>query len=151
MNDDDNMQAADGEATEDQLAQLPPERLVQMLREKRRSEGNYRAQLREVEEERDRLSEAVSGYQRAAFDDFARSRRVQDSAVDDVAEKLSVGDLLDESGRLDEEKAGAALEELRREKPHYFQPIPQSNSADFTGSSNGLGLNSALWGDILAH
>lgn len=137
------------EPSDDQLAQLPAERLAQMLREKRKSEGNYRTQLREVEAERDKLSETVSGYQRASFGEFAREKRVRDSAVDDVAEKVNVAELLDDTGRLDQEKAAAALDELSRAKPHFFEQAPKVSSVDFTGSTAESGGESASWGDIL--
>lgn len=137
------------EPTDDQLAQLPAERLAQMLREKRRSEGGYRTQLREAEAERDRLAEAVQGYQRASFDEFARGRKVLDSAVEDVLEKVNVAELLGEDGRLDEERAGKALEELRASKPHFFEAASARSSADFTGSTADQGEKSASWGAIL--
>ncbi|MGP5198379.1 hypothetical protein ACTXKN_04390 [Brachybacterium alimentarium] len=137
------------EPTDDQLAQLPAEKLAQMLREKRRSEGNYRTQLREVEADRDRLAEAVQGYQRASFDEFARGRKVLDSAVDDVAEKVNVAELLGDDGQLDEERAAEALEALRSTKPHFFEAAPSKSSADFTGFTADAGEKSASWGDIL--
>ena len=145
-----NNNDSNDEMADDQLAQLPAERLAQMLREKRKSEGSYRTQLREAEAERDRLSEAVSGYQRASFDEFARGRKVLDSAVEDVAEKVNVSEMLGEDGRVDEEKVGAALDELRKEKPHFFAAPPSSSSADFTGSTSEQREESASWGDILS-
>lgn len=139
----------DQELADDQLAQLPAERLAQMLRDKRKSEGGYRTQLREAEAERDRLSDAVAGFQRARFDEFARGRKVLDSAVEDVAEKVNVAELLGDDGTVDEEKAGAALDELRTSKPHFFERVARSSSVDFTGSTTGPGGESTSWGDIL--
>lgn len=149
----DEMKNETNEATEpndDQLAQLPAEKLAQMLREKRQSEGRYRTQLREVEAERDQLSQTVSGYQRASFDQFARGRNVLDSAVDDVAEKVSFAELLDDSGHVDEQKAGEALDTLRQNKPHYFEAAAKSSGADFTGSTAAAPVEKATWGDVLA-
>ena len=59
-----NNNDSNDEMADDQLAQLPAERLAQMLREKRKSEGNYRTQLREAEAERTgsrRRSRGISG------------------------------------------------------------------------------------------
>ncbi|MGO2773957.1 MAG: hypothetical protein ACTIB2_11190 [Brachybacterium tyrofermentans] len=150
MNTNDNNDGSTAEPTDDQLAQLPPEKLAQMVREKRQAEGRYRTQLREAEAERDRLAETVQGYQRSTFEEFARGRKVLDSAVDDVADKVNVAELLGEDGRLDEERAGAALEELRTSRPHYFEAAPRKSSADFTGSAAGQGDESASWSNILA-
>lgn len=138
------------EPTDDQLAQLPAERLAQMLREKRQSEGKYRTQLREAEAQRDELSQTVSGYQRASFDQFARGRKVLDTAVDDVAEKVNMADLLDERGQVDEEKAGAALDALRQDRPHYFAQPPRSSTVEPSYSSPGLPEAGASWGDVLS-
>ena len=150
MNDnDETMNDEAVELADDQLAQVPAEKLAQMLREKRRSEGSYRTQLREAEAERDRLSAAVSGYQRKSFDEFARGRKVLDSAVDEVAEKLDVSELLDENGQEDEEKAGAALDELKRSKPHFFKAMPMRSSVDTSSYSTGDLIESASWGDVL--
>lgn len=152
MNDEKNSQSTNQttEPTDDQLAQLPAEKLAQMLREKRQSEGRYRTQLREVEAERDKLSQAVSGYQRASFGELARSKQVLDSAVDDVAEKVSLAELLDESGRLDEQKATEALDALRQNKPHFFEAAPSKSGADFTGSTAAAPVEKATWGDVLS-
>lgn len=149
MNTNDNSNET-AEPADDQLAQLPAEKLAQMVREKRQAEGRYRTRLREAEAERDRLAETVQGYQRSTFDEFARGRKVLDSAVDDVAEKVNVAELLGEDGQLDEERAGAALDALRTSRPHYFEAAPAKSSADFTGSTVGQGDESASWSNILA-
>lgn len=150
MNTNDNNNGSAAEPTDDQLAQLPAEKLAQMVREKRRSEGSYRTQLREAEAERDRLADAVKGYQRASFDEFARGRSVLPSAVEDVAEKVNVAELLADDGRLDEQRAGEALDTLRTAKPHYFEAAAGASSVDFTGSTSGQGEESASWGNILS-
>lgn len=149
MNDDVMVNDETAEPADDQLAQLPAEKLAQMLREKRRSEGSYRTQLREAEAERDRLSEAVAGYQRARFVEFARGRKVLASAVEDVAEKVNVSELLGEDGAVDEKKAGAALDELRKEKPHFFQQPQKASTVDYSNYRAEPHDESASWGDIL--
>lgn len=138
------------EPTDDQLAQVPAEKLAHMLREKRRSEGNYRTQLREAEVERDRLTDVVKGYQRARFGELARGRRVRpvlDSALEDVVEKVDVGELLGEDGQLDEEKVNTALDELSRSKPHFFRQPGRSSGEG--GSPHVDVPEDASWGDVL--
>ncbi|WP_026820177.1 hypothetical protein [Arthrobacter castelli] len=138
------------ETSDDQLLQLPPEKLVAMVRDKRKAEATYRTKLRDTEAERDKLSETVGGYQKSAFSDFAKSQRVLDSAVDDVAGSLDVSELLDESGQVDQEKATAALEELKQSKPHYFQRPPMQTGTDRVGGSGeGNVKPEASWGDVL--
>lgn len=137
------------EATDDQLLQLPPEKLVAMLKDKRKSEANYRTQLRDTEAERDKLAGVVEGHRREAFGEFAKSKNVVDSAVDDVAEKVNVAELLDDNGNLDTSKASAALEDLKGSKPHYFVQPAGSSSVDFSGSAGESQEKQATWADVI--
>lgn len=138
------------EVEDEQLMQVPQERLVAMLKDKRKSEAAYRTKLREAEAERDSLQGTVTGFQQKAFGEFAKGQAVLDSALDDVSEKLDIGELLDESGQVDQDRAKAALEDLRKSRPHYFtQPAGQSG-ADFSAGVGESTKPQASWGDLLS-
>lgn len=143
-------QTEETDVTDDQLLQLPPERLVAMLRDKRKSEGTYRAKLRDAEAERDTLKGTVTGYQQKAFHQFAKGQNVQDTALEDVAERLDIASLLGEDGQVDEAAAKTALEDLRKSRPHYFVQSAGQSGGDFAG---GMGeapsRRQATWDEVL--
>lgn len=143
-------QPIDDQTTDDQLLQLPTEKLVSMLRDKRKSEAAYRTQLREAEAERDTLKGTVTGYQQKGFHEFAKGHSVLDSALDDVTDKLDVASLLSDDGQVDQDKAKAALEDLRQSRPHYFQQPAGQSGGDFSGSvGEAPPQRETAWGDVL--
>lgn len=135
------------EAPEDQLLGLPVEKLAAMVREKRKAEASVRAKLRDAEAERDRLSGAVTGYQRRAFADAAKGAQMQESALDDVLAVVDLEAVLGEDGTVDAAKVHDALGELRKSKPHYFR-VPGRSGGDFTGGGF-IVPPSSQWSDVL--
>lgn len=146
-----NQEQEQVEESDDQLLQLPAERLVAMLRDKRKAEAAYRTKLRETETERDTLKGTVTGFQQKAFHQFAKGHAVLDTALDDVSEKLDIAGLLDESGQVDQDRAKAALEDLKKSRPHYFtQPAGQSGADFSAGVGEAPPKREATWGDVLS-
>lgn len=136
------------ESSEDQLLGLPVEKLAAMVREKRKAEASVRAKLRDAEAERDRLSGAVSGYQRRAFAEAAKGAQMQESALDDVLAVVDLEAVLGEDGTVDAAKAQKALGELRKSKPHYFKAVPMRSGGDITGGGYAV-RPSSQWADVL--
>lgn len=70
--------------------------------------ARYRHRLRETEAERDRLADQVTALRRAAVDDRVRGHKVP---VDGFwASGVTLEDLIDEDGNLDDEKIEAAAD-----------------------------------------
>ncbi|WP_336633033.1 MULTISPECIES: hypothetical protein [unclassified Microbacterium] len=132
---------------DDDLAALPAERLAEMLREKRRAEATVRSRLREVETERDALSERVTAWQGDRFAALAKDGRVVESAVKDVAALVPLESVLDDAGLVDAEKVSEALIALRQERPHLFQRVGASGPDSF-GGAQGV-PQSVSWSDVL--
>ncbi|WP_104177649.1 hypothetical protein [Cryobacterium sp. Y50] len=140
-----------GEVADDQLAQLPAERLAQMLRDKRKAEANVRARLRDVEGERDKLSGVVTGFQRSALNDLATEAGVAPTALTDLDAHLQLDQILGDDGTLDAAKTSAALSSLRSERPHLFTQSGAaiaSSAESFTGSQTDF-QHAATWGDVI--
>lgn len=131
---------------EDNLAELAPEKLAGMVRDKRKAEANVRGKLRETEAERDKLAEAVTGFRRQAFAEAAKAARVQDSAVDDVLNAVSLEAVLAEDGTIDAGKVSEAVGALRKSHPHYFKQASSFSAQG--GAPGGDGLD-ASWSDVL--
>jgi hypothetical protein len=131
---------------EDNLAELAPEKLAGMVRDKRKAEANVRGKLRETEAERDKLAEAVTGFRRQAFAEAAKAARVQDSAVDDVLNAVSLEAVLAEDGTIDAGKVSEAVGTLRKSHPHYFKQASSFSAQG--GAPGGDGLD-ASWSDVL--
>ena len=132
---------------DDDLAALPAERLAEMLREKRRAEAAVRSRLREVETERDALTERVTTWQGDRFAELAKSGRVVESAVKDVQALVPLETVLDDAGLVDAEKVSAALIDLRQERPHLFQQVTASGPDSF-GGANGF-TQPVSWADVI--
>lgn len=135
------------EEQEDNLLELPPEKLAGMVRDKRKAEASVRSKLREAEAERDRLSGTVSGFRRQAFAAAAKESKVQDSAIEDVLGAVNIDDVLGEDGTVDAEKVEQSLEGLRRSHPHYFHQMPRSSGSAEGGAPGGF--EGASWSDVL--
>ncbi len=133
------------------LAALPPERLVAMLREKRRAEAGLRERLREVEGERDAHAGVVAAYQRDELWSHAVSHRPHPSARSDIEARIPLESVLGEDGKVDAEKVSGAVQALRTQAPHYFeQASPRSGvpGGGVTGE-DAPGGATALWSDVL--
>lgn len=132
---------------EDNLAELAPEKLAGMVRDKRKAEANVRGKLRDAEAERDKLAEAVNGFRRQAFSEAAKAARVQDTAVDDVLKVVDLETVLAEDGTIDAAKVTEAVRGLQKTHPHYFKPVGASTIAQGSAPA-GDGLD-ASWSDVL--
>lgn len=134
------------ETADDQLLGLPAEKLVAMLRDKRKAESSVRSKLRDAESERDKLSASVTGYQRSAFGEAAKRLNLQPSAVDDALTAVDMSEVLGDDGVVDPEKVGEALVKLKQSKPHYFKGVSRVNASDAGWAGE---PSSAAWGDVL--
>ncbi|PCC58646.1 hypothetical protein CIK58_01525 [Brevibacterium aurantiacum] len=132
---------------EDNLLELPPEKLAGMVRDKRKAEASVRSKLREAEAERDKLAGTVTGFRRQAFAATAAASKVQESAMDDVLGAVGLDNVLGEDGTVDAEKVQESLQALRRSHPHYFEPIPKASSIGQGGAP--AGFEGASWSDVL--
>lgn len=133
--------------SDDNLAELAPEKLAGMVRDKRKAEANVRGKLRDAEAERDKLAEAVTGFRRQAFGEIAKASRVQDTAVDDVLKVVDLETVLAEDGTIDAAKVTEAVRGLQKTHPHYFKPVGASTIAQGTAPA-GDDLD-ASWSDVL--
>ena len=135
---------------DDELAKLAPERLAQMLRDKRKAEATVRGKLRETETERDTLAGTVSSFQRGKLHELAKAGGVLDTALSDLDAHLKAEDLLGEDGTIDSEKVTAALVALKKEKPHYFPQISRTSGSPSNGHTGAIsGSTAARWSDVL--
>jgi len=107
--------------------------------------AKYRTRLREVETERDTVSERLTGYQRREAERLAADKlsRPGDLWLDGA----EVGGLLDDEGRLDEEKVAAAVAGVLDGRPQLeagrVRPRPDA-------AQGGSGAPQAPgWGDVL--
>lgn len=132
---------------QDNLLELPPEKLAGMVRDKRKAEASVRSKLREAEAERDKLAGAVTGFRRQAFAATAAASKVQESAMDDVLGAVGLDNVLGDDGTVDAEKVQESLQALRRSHPHYFEPIPKASSIGQGGAP--AGFEGASWSDVL--
>lgn len=132
---------------EDNLAELAPEKLAGMVRDKRKAEASVRSKLREAEAERDKLAGTVTGFRRQAFAAAAKSTQLQDTAVDDALKVVDLEAVLAEDGTVDAAKVKEAMQGLRKSHPHYFKSVGASTIAQGTAPA-GDGLD-ASWSDVL--
>lgn len=139
--------------TDDDLTTVPHERLVEMLREKRKAEADVRARLREVEGERDALSATVTAWQGEKLQDAARAAKVAETALGDLPQYVPLVSVLADDGRFDAEKATAAFEALKETRPHLFD-VPRTAARSTDGGPGPLGGSAtppaASWSDVLA-
>lgn len=149
VNSDENLPSKNGTVpeAEDNLLELPPEKLAGMLRDKRKAEASVRSKLREAEAERDKLAGAVTGFRRQSFAATAAASKVQESAMDDVLGAVGLDNVLGDDGTVDAEKVQESLQALRRSHPHYFEPIPKASSIGQGGAP--AGFEGASWSDVL--
>ncbi len=92
----------------------------------RREAASYRRRLRDAEGERDRLAEQVAGYQRREAEQLVergRGFRRMSSGSDLWTGGVSLTDVLAEDGRVDQDKALAAMERVLQERPHWAKPV----------------------------
>ncbi|WP_193086462.1 hypothetical protein [Brevibacterium aurantiacum] len=132
---------------QDNLLELPPEKLAGMVRDKRKAEASVRSKLREAEAERDKLAGAVTGFRRQSFAAAAKSTQLQDTALDDALKVVPLEDMLGEDGTVDAAKVKESMQALRRSHPHYFEPIPKASSIGQGGAP--AGFEGASWSDVL--
>lgn len=135
------------EQAEDNLLELPPEKLAGMVRDKRKAEASVRSKLREAEAERDKLAGTVTGFRRQSFAAAAKSTQLQDTAVDDALKVVPLEDMLGEDGTVDSAKVKESMQALRRSHPHYFEPVPKASSIGQGGAP--AGFEGASWSDVL--
>lgn len=134
------------------LSGLPAERLIEMLRDKRKAEASLRSRLRDAETARDTAVEQVRSWQGTQFTDLAKDAGVVDTALSDVAGLVPLDTLVGDDGLVDPEKVTAALTGLRTERPHLFTVNPASiaiGGGKFVGDTLTPEPNSATWGDVL--
>lgn len=138
---------AEQEVTDDQLVEVPAERLAAMLRDKRKAEQTVRGKLRDAEAERDKLTGTVTGFQQEALRGHATKAGVLPSALADLP--IPLESVLGEDGLVDTEKAAAALTELKASRPHFFPARPSKSGSDLAGGGESFGGSTATWGDVL--
>lgn len=134
------------------LSGLPAERLIEMLRDKRKAEASLRQRLRDAEASRDAAVEQVRSWQGTQFADLAREAGVVDTALGDVAGLVDVGSLLTDDGLVDGGKVADALKTLRTERPHLFAVAPGSTAiggGGFRGDTLTPDPVAPTWGDVL--
>ncbi len=92
----------------------------------RREAASYRRRLRDAEGDRDRLAEQVAGYQRREVEQLVergRGFRRMSSGSDLWTGGVSLADVLAEDGRVDQDKALAAMDRVLQERPHWAKPV----------------------------
>ncbi|WP_062385931.1 hypothetical protein [Demequina iriomotensis] len=132
------------------LTQLPVERLVEMVKDKRKAEASLRQRLRDAEGRADKAEASVLAFQREAFEQQATDAGVASTALADLSSHIELGNLLGDDGTLDGAKAGEALKALRAERPHLFSSgahVTTGTSARFDGA--GDSDQPATWADVL--
>ncbi|WP_454115473.1 hypothetical protein [Microbacterium lacticum] len=135
----------------DDLANVPPERLAQMVRDKRRAEAAVRQKLRDVEAAHGVLETAVTGFRARQVRTAAAGAGALAEALDDVVAALSVDDILADDGTVDDAGLTAALAELRKLKPFYWPTsrLPPRSSPDSQHTGMTYAAKPATWGDVL--
>lgn len=147
----DSVDNQDDQIIDDELAKLPPERLAQMLRDKRKAEATVRGKLRDTETERDTLAGTVSSFQKGKLHELAKAGGVLESALPDLDTHLKPEEMLGEDGTIDSEKVTAALAELKTERPHYFPQISHTSGSPSYGHTGAIYNGQATsWGDVLS-
>jgi len=131
------------------LAGLAPERLAEMVREKRKDEQTMRQRLRDAEARADRAEQAVSSWQTQLFEAQAKDAGVAPTALADVTTHVQLADLLGEDGVLDAAKAQQALSDLRAERPHLFVAHQGNGDGQFHGDGQEDHGRDATWADVL--
>lgn len=138
---------------DEELESLPVERLVEMLRAKRKDEAAVRARLKDAETRAEAAQGAVLAFQRASFEQAAADAGVAQTAIGDLGSLVDISTLVSADGLLDGAKTTAALQALKGDRPHLFQ---QSGAAkgtgdmQFSGAAGDLGGTTATWADVLA-
>ncbi len=92
----------------------------------RREAASYRRRLRDAEGDRDRLADQVAGYQRREVEQLVergRGFRRMSSGSDLWTGGVSLTDVLAEDGRVDQDKALAAMDRVLQERPHWAAPV----------------------------
>lgn len=134
------------------LSGLPAERLIEMLKDKRKAEASLRQRLRDAEASRDAAVEQVRSWQGTQFADLARDAGVVDTALGDIAGLVEIGSLLSDDGLVDGDKVSEALKVLRTQRPHLFAVTPGSvgtGGVGFAGGTVSPEPQAATWGDVL--
>lgn len=145
MSDENDVKDAD-------LSGLPAERLIEMLRDKRKAEASLRQRLRDAETSRDAAVQQVRSWQGTQFADLAREAGVVDTALGDVAGLVEMDALLSDDGLVDGDKVSDALKTLRSQRPHLFAVSPASvatGGGRFTGDTLSPEPVTPTWGDVL--
>ncbi|TFC71398.1 hypothetical protein E3O45_15100 [Cryobacterium sp. TMS1-20-1] len=144
----DNLNTDD--VADDELAAVPVERLVQMLRDKRKAEAGVRTKLRETETQRDAFAGTVSKFQLDSLHTLAAAGGVLPSALDDLDSRMKVTDVLGDDGLIDPEKVTAALATLKADRPHYFpQHVAPPSSGGTPPTGGQVTAPTASWGDVI--
>lgn len=145
-----NVDNTDDLIVDDELAKLPPDRLAQMLRDKRKAEASLRGRLRDTEGERDTLAGAVSGYQENALNDLATQAGAAPTALDDLRGHLPLDQLMGEDGNLDTEKVSEALATLKGARPHLFIQSGATVASGVGSFTSGDDTTATpTWGDVI--
>jgi hypothetical protein len=117
----------------------------------RKEAAGYRSKLREVEGERDKLSERLGVLQRG------EAERIASTAADDFASPLRAGDdlwkadveldhLLDDDGNLDATVVRGKVAELAESRPHWVTQNPGDSDA---GKGAGAAVRKASFGEAM--
>ncbi len=112
-----------------------------------REAARYRRQLREAETARDGLLARVDTLQRA---EVARIAKAQQGPLHNAADLLDLGgvtleQLRNEAGDIDEKKVTAALEEFRKARAYLFQPKPKITF----GQGRGESVDTKSWSEVI--
>lgn len=108
--------------------------------------ARYRVERNEARAERDALTARVEALQRA---EVVRLATGPGKLVDgsDVLNSADLADLLDESGDVDVDKVGVAVETLAEAKPHLAQPAFSNEAGIGEGRATPA---TATWADVIA-
>lgn len=134
------------------LSGLPAERLIEMLRDKRKAEASLRQRLRDAETARDTAVEQVRSWQGTQFADLAREAGVVDTALGDIAGLVPLDTLVGDDGLVDAGKVSEAMKGLRSQRPHLFAASPANvgtGGVGFSGGTLSPEPKTATWGDVL--
>lgn len=130
------------------LSTVPPERLAQMLKDKRKAEASLRQRLRDAEARADRAEQTMTGWQREAFTAQATEAGVAKTALADLDGHVDLAELVGDDGLLDAAKTKQALDGLRKDRPHLFTQQGGTGDGQFTGAQ-GHPEAEATWADVL--
>jgi len=108
-----------------------------------REAAKYRRRLREVEKERDKLAEQVTGHHRAAVERLAAE---QMSTPGDLwLAGVDLADLIGDEGDVDDDKVADAVDQVLADRPHWRKASPPA----FDGGARQSAPVESSWAEVL--